>query len=33
MGFREELIKHEKEKYFEGYDNLGTILFINSHSY
>lgn len=32
MGFREEIIKHEKEKYFEGYDNLGTILFINSHN-
>lgn len=32
IGFREEIIKHEKLKYFEGYDNLGTILFVNSHN-
>ncbi|MBN2664828.1 MAG: hypothetical protein JXR68_14355 [Bacteroidales bacterium] len=23
IGFREEMIKHEREKYFEGYDNVG----------
>jgi len=32
IGFREEIIKHEKQNYFEGYDNLGTILFVNSHN-
>lgn len=32
IGFREEYIKHEGIKVFQGYDNLGTILFVNSHS-
>ena len=31
IGFREEKIKHEKEKVFEGYNELGTIMFVNSH--
>jgi amino acid transporter len=31
IGFREEKLKHEKEKVFEGYDELGTIMFVNSH--
>ena len=31
MGFRSEMIKHEKETVFQGYDTLGTILFVNSH--
>ena len=31
IGFREELLKHEKEKLFSGYDNLGNILFVQSH--
>jgi hypothetical protein len=30
LGLREELIKHEKEKIFEGYEELGTILFVHS---
>jgi len=32
IGFRKEALKHEKEKLFEGYENLGDILFVNSHS-
>ncbi|TFH39317.1 MAG: amino acid permease [Bacteroidia bacterium] len=32
IGFREESLKHEGAKVFEGYDNMGTILFINSHN-
>ncbi len=31
IGFQERIIKHEKEKIFEGYDQLGTIMFVNSH--
>ncbi len=30
IGIREELIKHEKEKLFEGYDTIGTTLFVHS---
>lgn len=30
IGIREELVKKEKEKLFEGYDELGTILFVHS---
>jgi len=30
IGLREELIKHEKEAVFTGYDDLGTILFVHS---
>jgi len=30
IGIREELVKHEKQQLFEGYDGLGTILFVNS---
>lgn len=30
IGLREELIKHEKEAVFKGYDELGTILFVHS---
>lgn len=32
IGFREKLIKHEREKYFADYDNIGTILFVNAYS-
>ncbi len=32
IGFREESLKHEKEQLFEGFDELGNILFIHSHS-
>jgi amino acid transporter len=32
IGFREESLKHEKEKLFLGYDEVGHILFINSHT-
>jgi len=30
IGIREERVKHEKEKLFSGYDELGTILFVHS---
>ena len=30
IGLREEMIKHEKEGLFEGYDDLGTTLFVHS---
>ena len=30
IGIRGELVKREKEKLFEGYDELGTILFVHS---
>ena len=30
IGFREEVLKHEKEKYFENYNKLSSILFVNS---
>lgn len=31
IGFRGESIKHSGESVFSGYDELGTILFVNSH--
>jgi hypothetical protein len=31
LGIREEQIKHSGKEVFEGYDDLGTILFVNSH--
>ncbi len=30
IGIREEIIKHQKEKVFEGYEHLGTTLFVHS---
>ena len=30
IGFREESLKHEQTRLFEGYDDLGNILFVNS---
>lgn len=30
IGIREEMIQHQKEKVFTGYDNLGTTLFVHS---
>lgn len=30
LGFRGEMIKHQKEALFNGYENLGNILFVNS---
>lgn len=30
IGMREEMVKHSKEKLFEGYDQIGTCLFIHS---
>ncbi len=30
VGFREEMVKRKKEEYFLGYDNIGSILFVNS---
>ncbi len=32
IGFREESLKHDEKKLFEGYDELGDILFVNSHN-
>ncbi|MBN1820802.1 MAG: amino acid permease [Prolixibacteraceae bacterium] len=32
IGIRDEAVKHEKEKVFEGYPDLGTTLFIHSHN-
>ena len=32
LGFREEQLKHDGEKVFQGYDELGTVLFVNSHN-
>lgn len=30
IGLREEMVKHEKEEVFKGYDELGTLLFVHS---
>jgi len=32
VGFRSELLKHEGPKLFEGFGEMGEILFVNSHS-
>ena len=32
IGFREERLKHDKEKVFLDYDKTGTTLFVNSHN-
>lgn len=32
IGLREESIKHDGDKVFEGYGRLGSILFVNSHN-
>ncbi len=32
IGFHSELLKHEGARVFEGYDELGSILFVNAHS-
>ncbi len=32
LGFREEQLKHDGEEIFQEYDNLGTILFVNSNN-
>lgn len=32
IGFRGELLKHEGGKIFHGYEELGDVLFVNSHS-
>jgi amino acid transporter len=32
IGFRREMLKHEGPKLFDGFDKLGNILFVNSHS-
>jgi amino acid transporter len=32
IGFHSELLKHEGKKIFDGYGELGNILFVNSHS-
>jgi hypothetical protein len=33
IGFKEELIKHEGNKYFQGYDDVGDILFIDAEGF
>jgi hypothetical protein len=32
IGFHSEQLKHDGPKLFEGYNDLGNILFVNSHS-
>ncbi len=32
IGFRDELLKHEENNFFSGYDEIGNILFVNSHN-
>jgi len=32
LGFREEQIKHDGERTFQGYEDLGTVLFVNSNN-
>ena len=32
IGFRGELLKHDGGKVFQGYEDLGDVLFVNSHS-
>ena len=32
LGFRTESINHSREVVFSGYDQLGSILFVNAHS-
>ncbi len=32
IGFREESLKHSGKKLFEGYEELGSMIFVNSHS-
>ncbi len=32
IGFRDELLKHEENNFFTGYDDVGNILFVNSHN-
>jgi hypothetical protein len=32
LGFRDEQVNHDKEKVFQDYDELGTILFVNTHN-
>lgn len=31
IGFMDEIVKHEKQNLFMGYDDLGSVLFVNSH--
>jgi len=32
VGFEEEQLKHEGEQFFEGYEQIGDLLFIDSQS-
>ena len=32
LGFREEQLKHSGEMVFRGYEEMGTVLFVNTHS-
>jgi len=32
IGFHSELLKHQGARVFQGYDDVGNILFVNSHS-
>lgn len=31
IGIREDVIKHQKQELFTGYDDIGSVLFVNSH--
>ena len=31
IGIREDLLKHQKQELFNGYDEIGSVLFVNSH--
>ncbi|MBT8327560.1 MAG: hypothetical protein KJP21_07540, partial [Bacteroidia bacterium] len=32
VGFRYELVKHEKSEIFMGYDKVGNVLFVNAQN-
>jgi hypothetical protein len=32
LGIRSEMVKHEAEEVFKGYDNIGDVLFVNTNS-
>ena len=32
VGFEEEQLKHEGDQFFEGYDEVGDLLFVDAHS-
>lgn len=32
LGFRDEQVKHDREIVFQGYEDVGTVLFVNTHN-